>query len=66
MGAMCMMFGHRRDQHRVWHDGENFRAPCARCGIPMIKPVLDKWRPFDSVTDLSERGAARKARPDRV
>jgi hypothetical protein len=66
MGAICMIFGHHRDQRRVWHDGENFRAPCKRCGKPMIKPALETWRPFDSDKDFPDSGAVRKGRPEKI
>lgn len=44
---MCRLFGHRRDGRRAWHDSVSWRAPCVRCGAPMIKDFLGEWRLFE-------------------
>jgi hypothetical protein len=47
MGLICTVLGHRRQHNKVWHDNLNFRAPCRRCGIPMVKDGLtERWRRF--------------------
>jgi hypothetical protein len=64
MNLLCKLIKHRRDGGRVWDDGYNYRAPCRRCGLPLIKVTLGDWRPFDSARDYKTDGAPRKSRPD--
>jgi hypothetical protein len=53
---LCAILGHRRDRRRVWNDGIDLRAPCMRCGTPLIRSEDKGWRRFD----------AEDANPDRI
>jgi hypothetical protein len=64
MNLLCSILNHRRDAARVWDDGHNYRAPCRRCGVPLIKATFGDWRRFDANRDYETDGAPRKARPE--
>lgn len=53
MRLVCMMLGHKPDKTRVWNDNIDFRAPCARCGAPMLRDERKSWRLFDQGKDAS-------------
>ena len=53
MRLLCVAFGHKPDKTRVWHDNVYFRAPCLRCGAPMLRDDRKAWRLFDHDTDAS-------------
>ena len=59
----CAMFGHKPDRRRVWNDGLDFRCPCLRCGLPMLRD-LDGWRLFESDRDQPPGSLPRSSRPD--
>ncbi|QNA83905.1 hypothetical protein G4G27_07825 [Sphingomonas sp. So64.6b] len=63
MNLLCMILKHQRDASRVWDDGHNYRAPCRRCGFPLIKVTFGDWRAFDATRDYEADGAPRKSRP---
>lgn len=48
----CYLRGHSINRHRVWHDGQDMRARCRHCGVPMIRTQHD-WRPFDMDQDAN-------------
>lgn len=60
---ICRMAGHRRLRTKVWHDGVDYRAPCARCGTPLVRDVSGKWRPFDWALDAPPGSQVRSGRP---
>jgi len=60
---LCQAFGHRRLRTKVWHDGVDYRAPCARCGAPMVRDMHDGWRAFDWAKDAPPGSQERLARP---
>ncbi len=62
-GLLCRFFGHRRERHKVWHDGVDYRAPCTRCGIPLVRDIDGGWRPFDIARDAPPGSPERAARP---
>ena len=51
MSLLCVVFGHKPDKTRVWNDNVDFRAPCARCGAPMLRDEHNAWRLFDDGAD---------------
>jgi hypothetical protein len=64
MAAMfCRLRGHRRLRTKVWHDGIDYRAPCVRCGTPLIRDMDGAWRPFDWVKDAPPGSQPRSGRP---
>jgi hypothetical protein len=60
---LCRLWNHRRQRNKVWHDGVDYRAPCARCGLPLVRDIGGEWRPFDIVRDAPEGSQERAARP---
>ncbi len=61
---ICAIFGHKRDSHRTWYDGLDWRSNCKRCDEPLLKDArMQKWRPFDREQDFDER---RSGKPDRI
>lgn len=44
--TLCPILGHRSDRTKAWHDNLDWRAPCIRCGAPMIKSGGRGWRAF--------------------
>lgn len=51
MDLLCRVIGHKHAK-RVWHDGVDFRARCARCGGEMLRDgVHGDWRLFDPASD---------------
>jgi hypothetical protein len=61
--TLCRLLGHRRLRTKVWHDGVDYRAPCARCGAPLVRDVNGDWRPFDFEKDAPAGSQIRSARP---
>lgn len=65
----CRLLGHRRLRAKVWHDGLDYRAPCAHCGTPLLRDMNGTWRPFDWAKDTpppgSQERSARPHHPDR-
>lgn len=58
---LCKVIGHKHAR-RVWHDGLDFRARCARCGGDMLRDsVRGNWRLFDPAEDANP---ARVNRPE--
>jgi hypothetical protein len=56
MGLLCSVLGHHRRHDKVWHDNLSFRAPCRRCGAPMLKDTLtERWRQFTDADYHQER-----------
>jgi hypothetical protein len=53
MGILCVAMGHKPDKTRVWNDSVDFRAPCIRCGAPMLRDERKSWRLFDHDNDDS-------------
>lgn len=51
LSLTCRIVGHRRNRRQVWYDGQNFRAPCGRCGVALIRELDGGWRPFDEGSD---------------
>ena len=64
MSFICSVIKHVPDRTRVWDDGQDFRAPCRRCGVPMIKDLYAGWRTFDSDRDYAGGGSQRGSRPE--
>lgn len=62
-GMFCGMLGHRRLRTKVWHDGVDYRAPCARCGAPLLRDMHGRWRLFDWEKDSPPGSQTRSARP---
>jgi len=62
VAIICRFIGHRRDRHRIWNDGRNFRASCVRCGVAMIKLGDGDWKPYDESRDAPPDGSARDTR----
>ena len=64
MAFLCnLVKRHVPDRTRVWDDGVDFRAPCRRCGTPMIKDTHVGWRAFEPARDYAGTGAVRAPRP---
>jgi hypothetical protein len=63
--VLCRLFGHRRLRTKVWHDGVDYRAPCARCGAAMIRDMHGEWRVFDSGKDAPPGSQERTSHPHR-
>ena len=59
---LCGVLGHRRKRNKVWHDGVDYRAPCVRCGIPMVRDMTG-WREFDLAIYAPDGSQQRNARP---
>jgi hypothetical protein len=53
MRLLCVALGHKPDKTRIWNDNVDFRAPCRRCGTPMLRDVRKTWRAFDHDGDAS-------------
>lgn len=51
----CLVLGHKRNRRRVWHDHLDLRAPCGRCGTPLIRSADRGWRPFLPADDHPDR-----------
>jgi len=51
MRLLCVALGHKPDKTRVWNDNLDFRAPCLRCGAPMLRDEHKAWRLFDQDGD---------------
>ncbi|WP_454886525.1 hypothetical protein [Sphingomonas oryzagri] len=51
MPLLCAALGHKPDKTRVWNDNVDFRAPCIRCGAPMIPDERKSWRRYEQETD---------------
>ena len=65
MRLLCVTLGHKPDKTRVWNDNVDFRAPCARCGAPMLRDENKTWRLFDHETDgLPSRKLHRHDKPE--
>jgi hypothetical protein len=67
MPLLCVAFGHKPDKTRVWNDNVDFRAPCIRCGAPMLRDERKEWRLFDDDKDmLPSRKQHRRDKGERV
>lgn len=65
MPLLCAVFGHKPDKTRVWNDNVDFRAPCVRCGVPMLRDEHKNWRLFDEEADgASHRKQNRHAKDE--
>jgi len=53
MRLLCVALGHKPDKSRIWNDNVDFRAPCFRCGTPMLRDARKTWRAFDHGSDAS-------------
>lgn len=51
MRLICSVLGHKPDKTRVWNDNLDFRAPCVRCGAPMLRDERKDWRVFEEGRD---------------
>jgi hypothetical protein len=60
---LCSVLKHVPDRSRAWFDDYDFRAPCARCGLPLIKDLARGWRRFDGERDEIV-DATRRPRPE--
>ena len=64
MDILCLVLKHRPNRSRIWYDGLDFRAPCRRCGTPLLQDFEQGWREFDPELDYSGRGKLRTAGPE--
>lgn len=62
-GQLCPLLGHKPSRSAAWWDGLEWRAPCRRCGRPMIR-ASEGWRPFRT-SDASPQREARDGYHDR-
>jgi len=60
---LCRLFGHYRLRTKIWHDGLDYRAPCRRCGLPLIRDMHGDWRPFDAARDAPPGSHHRSGHP---
>lgn len=51
MRLLCRYLKHVPDKTRVWNDNVDFRAPCKRCGLMLVRDRQRGWRPYDDALD---------------
>jgi hypothetical protein len=54
--ALCALTGHSPNRHRAWHDGLDWRAPCNRCDVALIRDNAG-WRLFTPDDHSIDRAA---------
>ena len=57
MRFLCRYLKHVPDKTGVWNDNVDFRAPCKRCGVLLVRDRARGWREYDERLD---GGHARK------
>jgi len=41
---LCHVIGHHRDKRKCWHDNDDWRSICTRCGVDMVRDsVAKRW-----------------------